>query len=276
MKLRDLLACAIVRLKAAGIVNASRDSRAIVAHATNIPPSRITLCGDEIITAGQCELTNTLLIRRASGCPVSRLIGKRLFWGREFLIDQHVLDPRGDTETLVELALKTPAYSLLDLGTGSGAIAVTLSAEWPKAKVIASDVSREALLVAMKNARRHGVVDRCDFLHSDWYVAVEGIFDLIVSNPPYIGLAELSTLSREVKNFDPLIALCPGSDGLSAYRKIISGGLKFLIKEGRLIVEIGSRQGKAVAEIMHSAGYKNIETHKDFDKNDRVVSGVAP
>ena len=272
MKVRDLLAYAVSNLRASGVENAPRDARALVADVICRSIDRVILCANDLVTCKQFDLLKLHLNRRVAGCPVSRILGKRLFWGRDFKIDDHVLDPRGDTETLVALALEKPAVSVLDLGTGSGAIAVTLAAEWPYAKVVGSDISECALKVAKKNAQTHCVRERCYFILSDWYSDIYGTFDLIVSNPPYISQSQINNLSKEVKNFDPVIALSPGENELSAYDLIASGARQFLRPNGRLIVETGHDQGVAVSRLVKDAGYSEIRIHKDLEQKDRVVS----
>jgi release factor glutamine methyltransferase len=224
----------------------------------------------------QIQKVKHLLQRRIDGWPVSRILGKRLFWGREFLINDDVLDPRGDTETLIALALQKPGKYVLDLGTGSGAIGLTLASEWPDAQLVASDLSKTALDVARQNAIKLGVIQRCQFVNSDWFHSLEGQFDLIVSNPPYISEGEMALLSREVKNHDPSLALFAGPDGLSAYRTISAQAKNYLVAGGRLLLEIGHRQASAVSQILQEQGYIDIAVHQDLDRKDRVVSCRSP
>ena len=272
MKVRDLLVYATARLRAADIENAPRDARALVADVICRPKDQIILSANETVTQQERDLLALHLDRRVTGCPVSRILGRRLFWGREFKIDDNVIDPRGDTETLIALALERPAARILDLGTGSGVIAISLAAEWPSAKVIASDVSEAALKIATENARTHGVRERCSFLLSDWYSEIKGTFDLIISNPPYVAKSQINSLSREVRNFDPIIALCPGKSGLTAFEQIVPAANQFLKPKGRLIVEIGHDQGVAVSRLAKNFGYSAVQIHKDLEQKDRVVT----
>ena len=272
MKVRDLVAFAASNLRAAGIDSAPRDARALVADVICRSADLVILSANDFVTNQQHDLLKSHVERRVGGYPVSRILGKRLFWGREFIINDHVLDPRGDTETLIALALDSPAVRVLDLGTGSGAIAITLAAEWPSAEIVASDISEIALNIAIENAKKHRVGERCRFLLSDWYSDIKGRFDLIVANPPYIALGQIDRLSREVRNFDPIIALCPGKNGLSSYHRIVPGARKFLNPGGRLIVEIGYDQGLAVSNLAKETGYRKVQIHKDFEQNDRVVT----
>jgi len=174
------------------------------------------------------------------------------------------------------LALQKPGKFVLDLGTGSGAIGLTLASEWPDAQLVASDLSKTALDVARQNAIKLGVIQRCQFVNSDWFHSLEGQFDLIVSNPPYISEGEMALLSREVKNHDPSLALFAGPDGLSAYRTISAQAKNYLVAGGRLLLEIGHRQASAVSQILQEQGYIDIAVHQDLDRKDRVVSCRSP
>lgn len=209
--------------------------------------------------------------RRATRMPVSRIVGHRAFWKHDFIISGAVLDPRPDTETLVEIALCAPFRRVLDLGTGSGCILLSLLLERPDASGVGTDISRDALEVAQRNAARLGV-DRAVFVQSDWFAGVEGLFDLIVSNPPYISAAEFARLDPEVRH-DPETALTPGGDGLDAYRAILRDAAAHLTPGGRLLAEIGSGQGPEVATLFRAAGLAEVQVHPDINGKDRVVAG---
>ena len=216
--------------------------------------------------------------RRLEGEPVSRIIGIREFYGRSFRIDASTLDPRPDTETLIEAALgfedrETP-LSILDLGTGSGCILVTLLAELPQASGVGVDVALGALELARANAEILGVGDRAAFLASDWLEAVEGSFDLVVANPPYLSAADMAALSPEVRDHDPAPALDGGPDGLSAYRRIVRGLRKALRPGGFALFEIGPDQARAVARLLADAGLDGGESQhlwRDLAGRPRVV-----
>lgn len=272
MILRELVALASEKLRSSGISSYTRDARALSAYAIEIQPDQVILHANTDVTNSQQEVLLALINARCEGKPVARILGSRLFWGRRFEINQHVLDPRGDTETLIELALKKPAKKILDLGTGSGNLAVTLLCEWPEAEAVATDISLYALKVAARNAKSHKVSERLEFTESDWFSNISSKFDLIVSNPPYIGADEVDGLEKNVKDFDPIIALSPGKDGLSAYRQIAKNAIGHLETDGRLIVEIGNMQGADLKHILNIYGYKEIRLHKDLDGYDRVVS----
>lgn len=275
MILRNLIATGTARLSAAGIEGSARDAARLAAHALALPPERVITEGNQTVSPTQAEAYQTFLTRRCEGEPVSRIVGGRHFWDHWFTITPDVLDPRPDTETLVAIALKHPAQTIADLGTGSGALAVTLAAQWPEAKVWASDISPAALKVARANAERilgaHATA--ITFVEANWFDTLPlpaGGFDLIVSNPPYITASEMNDLSTEVRQHDPAIALTPGGDGLSAYRAIARDLAKHLAPGGRFLAEIGWQQGPAVRALFEQAGFcAHIE--KDLNQHDRVI-----
>jgi release factor glutamine methyltransferase len=264
------------RLEAAGIGGAQRDVRYLMAHVMGVERDRLSILMSEVIDPETFDRFSELVVRRGLGVPVSRIVGERLFYGRSFTVTGAVLDPRPETEILVEAALEGPFGRLLDLGTGSGCIAVTLLAEREQATAMAGDLSEDALTVASGNATRHGVSDRLTLVQSDWYDATPGNFDLVVSNPPYIAEAEMGGLSVEVRDHDPRMALTDGGDGLSAYRAITAGINAVLDPGGRLLVEIGPTQGDAVGALFRGAGLEDIRVLPDLDGRDRAVSGYRP
>lgn len=257
-----------------GIEGAARDAGHLMAHVLGIDPSRLILNAHESIRAEQYDRFWELVHRRAAREPVSHLIGRRLFFGRWFAVGPDVLDPRPETETLIEVALAAPFDTVLDLGTGSGAILLTLLAERPAARGVGTDLSPGALSVARGNARRLGVADRCDFLHGDWFGEVAGRFDLIVSNPPYIPAEEMQALAPELM-YEPRMALTDESDGLDAYRAIAAHAAAYLVPGGRMMLEIGPTQGGAVASLVQIAGFSNIDILPDLDGRDRVVRATS-
>ena len=252
-----------------------RDLRILAAHVLQVDASRMTLHMHDEVTEKQREHFNVLVAERMSNMPISKIIQKRLFWGREFGVDLNVLDPRGDTETLIAACLKLgPQDKILDLGTGSGSIGLTLAAEWPRGDVMCTDISDEALDVARLNMKSFGVAGCVRLLRSDWFGAVEGRFDLIVSNPPYIALEEWDALDFEVRGFDPRVALTDEADGLSCYRVIVAQAGDYLEMGGHLMVEIGHNQGRAVQDLFDAAGFTQITCLPDMAGRDRVVSGL--
>ena len=272
MTVFEMVANAAQSLRAAGIDSAARDARALVAHALGVAANRIVLLGSDPIDLKAQERLAGYLERRLRHEPVSKITGWRQFWGRDFHISKAVLDPRPETETVIVEALKHPAATVLDLGTGSGILAVTLMAEWPKAQALATDISPAALAVAGKNAARYDIGDRLSFAQSNWFDGVQGEFDLIVANPPYIAMEEMAGLDRDVRDFDPHIALTPGGDGLDPYRVIAAAVGRHLSPDGRLIVEIGHQQAADVLQIFQDAGLSSLCCHPDLAGRDRVIS----
>lgn len=269
------LAAAVRRLREAGIPDAPRDARRLLAHALGIAPERLTLHLSEELPEGATAAFEAALARRERREPVSHITGRRAFYGRDFRVTRDVLDPRPETETLVELALSRVFARVLDLGTGSGCILLTLLAERGEATGLGVDLSEAALAVARGNAEALGI-DRAEFLRSDWCEAVEGQFDLIVSNPPYIAADEMPGLAPEVRDWEPEMALSPGGDGLEAYRAIAACAPAHLSPGGWLMVEIGPTQAAAVSGLFRAAGLENVTIHSDIDERDRVVCAEKP
>jgi release factor glutamine methyltransferase len=275
--LRAALLEAARQLDAAGIDGSAGDARALLAEAVGIARDRLTLHLGEDLEPGAAVRFAALIARRAAREPVAKILGRRVFWGRDFEVTADVLDPRPETECLIAEALAGPKpLTLLDLGTGSGILAVTLLAEWPEVRGVATDLSEAALAVAARNAARAGVAARLDLIRADWFAGVTGVFDLIVSNPPYIGVDEMAGLMPEVRAHDPRLALTDEADGLTAYRAIAGGAGAHLRPGGRLMVEIGWRQGAAVADLLRAAGFEAVAVLPDLEGRDRVVCGVWP
>ncbi|SLN18638.1 peptide chain release factor N(5)-glutamine methyltransferase [Pseudooctadecabacter jejudonensis] len=224
---------------------------------------------------GEDDRFEAAVTRRAARVPMSHVLGYRDFWKHRFTVTSDVLDPRPETETLVEAALEVPFRKVLDLGTGSGAIIISLLAERSEARGVGTDISERGILVAGANAAAIGVVDRLILPLSDWYDDVGGQYDLIVSNPPYIALDEMPDLAPEVSH-EPRMALTDEDDGLSCYRIICAGAPSRLVAGGWLMVEIGPTQGEAVAAMMSAAGLVSVEIRPDLDGRHRVVMGQKP
>lgn len=212
-----------------------------------------------------------LVARRVGREPFSHIAGHRDFWKHRFKVTRDVLDPRPETELLVECALAEPFSKVLDLGTGSGCILISLLVERPEARGVGSDISERGILVAGENAETLGVVDRLVLPLSEWFDDVGGKFDLIVSNPPYIAAAEMAGLAPEVRDYEPRVALTDEGDGLGAYRRIAAGAPNHLRPGGRLLVEIGPTQGDAVSVLFRDAGLDPVRVYPDLDGRDRVV-----
>ena len=276
MKLSELLDLCRREMAAAGIA-AGPEAEILVAAAAGIPRSRLYLEKDR--EAG--DLAGTLrawIGRRAAGEPVQYILGAWDFHGREFLLTRDTLIPRPETEGLVERVIDAwrkegrEEGAFLDIGTGSGAIAVTLAAELPSAKVLAADVSHGALRVARENARRHGVAVRVAFLCADAFSALKcgDRFDVVVSNPPYVSEGEWNRLPAEVHNFEPPGALLAGADGLAVLRRLVAEAGEYLVPRGGLWCEIGESQGES-ARRLPSRRLKFVGVYRDLAGRDRVA-----
>ena len=276
MIVQDALRRAVPLLREAGIEDAARDARVLLAHALGIGHDRLTLALQDDLTDAQAALYDQALAARMARQPVAQIVGRRLFWGLSFRVTRDTLDPRPETETLVAEALKEPFLKLLDLGTGTGCILLSCLKSMPMARGLGVDVSEAALAVAEGNARDLDLDARARFRKSDWFAEVSGAFDLILSNPPYIAADEMPGLAAEVRDWEPHQALTPGGDGLDAYRAITRGAGGRLMPGGRLLVEIGPTQGAAVAALFRDAGLETVQVLPDLDGRDRVVLGRKP
>jgi len=245
---------------------AALDVRVLLRHVLGLDAAGLILRERERPAPAALARAEAVLARRLAGEPVSRIMGEREFWGRSFIVTPSVLDPRADTEVLVEAALETvdllaatgrplSALKAVDVGTGSGIMAVSLLAERPSLRMLATDISDGALAVAMRNACRHGVADRLRLLRRPWLEGVPGPLDLIVSNPPYIPHHHIATLAPEVARFDPRLALDGGMDGLAAYRALAGHVCRGALSPGGfLLVECGHDQAEAVTALFCQAG----------------------
>ncbi|WP_134726347.1 peptide chain release factor N(5)-glutamine methyltransferase [Paracoccus luteus] len=268
---RQALNAAAAGLKMAGVPDPAADARRLLAHALAVDPARLGLIGDDRMTADQDALLDAYLTMRGARQPVSQITGTRDFWRHRFHVTRDTLDPRPETETLVAAVLDLPWRSVLDLGTGTGAILLSLLAERPGARGLGVDVSAAAVEVARGNAAGLGVA--ADLAVSDWFSDVRGRFDLIVSNPPYIAADEMAALAPEVRDWEPAGALTDGDDGLGAYRAIAAGAPAHLSPGGWLAVEIGPTQAAAVTALFAGSGLAAIDVRRDLDGRDRVVLG---
>ena len=271
--LASLLAAATRRLKAAGSDTPTLDARLLLQAAAGLTREDLILGPDRALSPEQLSAFEGFVVRRERHEPVSRILGEREFYGRVFKVTSATLDPRPDTETIIEAALKLmpKAARLLDLGTGTGAIAITLLVERPDASGVATDLSPDALAVARENAARLGVADRLTLLAGSWFAPVSGGFDIILSNPPYIPAGEIAGLAPDVRNFDPALALSGGTDGLDPYRVIASGAAAHLGAGGHVLVEIGAGQADAIAAIFAAQGFEAAGRHRDLGGHDRCL-----
>lgn len=234
----------------------------LLQHAAGMSQTDLVADPDHIVAASAVASFDAMIARRADGEPVSRIIGEREFYGRPFAITPDVLDPRADTETLIDavlpLARDIDSCRILDIGTGSGVILITLLAELPGATGTGTDLSKQALQVARRNAASCGVSARLDLVHTSWADGCMGLFDLIVSNPPYIPSADIAGLDVDVREHDPHMALAGGEDGLDAYRALLPQAAVLLSPRGHVAVEFGAGQHEAVVELARAAGLQTV------------------
>ncbi len=253
-------------LRKTGVLSPELDARLLISHALDLEGAAYFLEPDRLLSEQELSEIATALARRMAGEPVSRIVGQREFWKHTFRLGPEVLDPRPDSETLIEAALERMASKqrasegakILDLGTGSGALLLSLLMEWPGASGVGIDISAKALEIAAENARRLGCADRVVFRPGNWLddFAEDGseIFDLVICNPPYIARDEIEDLAPEVALFEPRTALDGGPDGLDPYREIIPGLSRVLGPGGVVIFEIGEGQDRDVLHLLEKAG----------------------
>lgn len=275
----SVLLAATRRLTAAGVEGARRDARLLLAEVLARPASDLLGLSDLTLTAAQGAAFEAMVARRAAREPVSRILGRRGFWSLEFLVGPDTLDPRPDTETVVEAALdalpgRDRAWRILDLGTGTGCILLSLLHERPAASGLGIDIAPGAIEVARANAQRLGLAERAEFRLGDWLAGLDEEFDAIVSNPPYIPRAEVETLAPEVLHYDPLAALSGGADGLAPYRVIATGAVRLLRSGGSLIVEVGAGQADDVADLFRRAGLRVEGIRRDLAGIARCVTAT--
>lgn len=273
---REALREAVARLAAAGVEGAANDARLLLAHVLGIARERLLLHLDDALSDAQARAFEAAVAAREARRPVAQITGRRLFRGLSFRVTRDTLDPRPETELLVGAALSEPAFRMLDLGTGTGCILLSCLKAMPMARGIGTDISEAALAVAQGNARDLGLAARARFVLSDWFAAVPGRFDLIVSNPPYIAAGEMAGLAPEVREWEPGAALVSGADGLDAIRALVRGVRARLLAGGRFLLETGPEQGAAVAALMRAQGLEDVRILPDLDGRDRVVAARSP
>lgn len=267
--------------RARGIENPRLDAEVIVAHALGIDRTRVIIESLRPLEGAELAELRALIKRRRAHEPIAYLRGFREFYGLEFKVDPRVLIPRPDTEALVECALQRSAHvslsmRALDLCTGSGCVAIALARQRPTSRVLASDVSPDALTVARENAYRLGAYNVA-FVLSDLFAEVPPQrFDVITANPPYIASEEIATLMADVRDFEPRLALDGGPDGLDLVRRILDGAPPFLEADGVLALEIGQGEAEATAALFSERSYREVRIDRDYAKIERVVSGIRP
>ena len=267
------------RLQAAGLNGPVIDARLLVEAAADATRVDIVTDPHRLLTPEQEATLDGYLSRREHREPVSHILGRKGFWKIMLNVTSDVLTPRPDTETVVEFSLREfpehAAWSILDLGIGSGAILLALLAERPAARGLGIDISEDALAVARDNAAALGLAGRIALLRSDWTAGLgENLFDLVVSNPPYIANHVIETLEPEVRDHEPRIALEGGPDGLDHYRVLAPEILRVLKPGGRFAVEIGYDQKAEVEALFRAAGAEGVQTIRDLSDRNRVVAGM--
>ncbi len=268
----EALAGAALRLRKAGVPEPERDMWRLLTHAlSSLGHSRNPSLRDEMDDAA-ADLFDIYITSREQRRPVSRITGKRWFFDHEFEVSPHVLDPRPESELLAEAAIGCGPDTVLDLGTGSGCLLLSVLAKLPEAAGLGIDCCEKALAVARRNALRTGCEGRTEFLRGDWLAGINAEFDVILANPPYIPERDFSGLEPEVALWEPRHALTPGGDGLGAYREIAENAAECLRSGGRLIVEIGPGQLEPVTAIFVSGGLESGDVHFDLDQRPRALS----
>jgi release factor glutamine methyltransferase len=275
------------RLGRAGVDTPGLDARLLVQHALGLEREALVTRAANVLTAGKVALVDALAARRAAREPVSRIVGRRGFWSLDLALDPATLDPRPDTETVVEAVLKTvpdrnAALAIIDLGTGTGCILLALLDELPNATGLGIDLAPGAVATATDNAARHGLGERARFAPGDWNAddwdeeLPAGRFDLVVSNPPYIPTGDIATLAPEVRRHDPFAALDGGADGLKAYRVLAPRIARLLRPGGVAALEVGAGQAAAVAGLLAAAGLTPDGVFCDLGGIERCVRARAP
>lgn len=276
--LRDLSKDIEGQLAACGIDEAKLDTRLLISHILNLEQIDYALEKTKAVSDDDYEAVMMLVRKRLNRMPMSQIFGEKEFWSRSFKVTSDTLTPRPDSETLIEVALSTVSdkqkhIKVLDLGTGTGCLLLTLLCELPRATGLGTDISTKALDVAKDNALALKLSERAEFRKSDWTsnLAKGEKFDLIISNPPYIGLNEKADLSPEVKDHEPARALFSGLNGLDDYRKIATQIGLVMNSNASIIVEIGYRQASDVKKIFTFHGFNSISLHKDLAGRDRCL-----
>lgn len=277
--LDDVMRQARKTLAAARVENSALDARILVRRGGGFSEEDIITKGRTPLSNQQIESIEKMVHRRTAGEPVSRILGGREFWGLWFTVTPDTLDPRPDTETLVAAALKRARamgdrpLRILDLGTGTGCILIALLSELPNARGVGVDISAGAVSVSCENAKDHGVAARLECRVGSWFEPVqEGeMFDLIVSNPPYIPESDIESLARDVKNHDPMAALTPGKTGLEAYKIILKDIKKHLVCGGSALMEIGMGQQESLIRLVEDSNIRYVDSYTDLGGIVRVV-----
>jgi release factor glutamine methyltransferase len=256
------------------------EAEILLAHALDVDRLHLYLAPDKPLTSDERSLYRSVVKERQSGTPLQHVTGEVSFYGLRFRVDREALIPRSETEELLDQVIKRAPRDreirCLDLGTGTGVIAVCMARYLPQAQVTAVDISPTALEMARENSKLNEVADRIEFIESDWFTNVEGKFDFIVSNPPYIRRDELADLPKEVREHEPSVALDGGTDGLEKIRLIAAQLRMYLQPDGVVLMEIGHEQGERVKKILESIELVHVSVERDMAEKDRFVIGRCP
>jgi release factor glutamine methyltransferase len=268
-------------LSRAGFAEPRRAARRLVASTLELTPAELLSRSDQVLDQQQTGRVRLALDRMAKREPLSRILGRREFWGLEFALSADTLDPRPDTETVVETVLRRvfahdAPLRFLDLGTGTGCILLALLSEFPAAIGFGVDIAPGAVMTALRNAAALGLGERAHFLVGDYGTAISGRFDVIVSNPPYIASAALADLPPEVVLYDPCLALDGGADGLGAYRSLVADLARLLEPGGVVAIEVGFNQAPTVAAMLRAGGLAISGCERDLAGIARCVVAHAP
>ena len=276
--LRDILRDVIKRLESASIDEADQDARLLITEAFDLSPMAFALDAHKMLDGDGFEILEVMVKKRCSRMPISQIFGEKEFWSLNFKVTPDTLTPRPDSETLIESALKSieskeKDCKILDLGTGTGCLLISLLNELPNATGVGVDISNKAIDVAISNAKNLNFINRTEFIESNWFsnLDVNNKFDIIISNPPYIALTERTDLAPEVSDHEPEGALFAGKDGLDDYRLIAENCMPFLNSGGLMILEIGYKQAVDVKKIFTSAGFNEASLFQDLAGRDRCL-----
>ena len=277
--MRDLFDKIVQKLSEAKVEQPRLEARLLLAHVKKCLPADIYSGTD--VSEAEAQVVTDMLNRRLAHEPLDKILGHKAFFKADFVVNNKVLSPRPDTETLVECVLENYAnrntnWRILDLGTGSGCIIESLLAEYPNARGKAVDISAEALNVAKMNAEKLGLSQQLEFIQADWFTAgfvqkIGQAFDIIVTNPPYIASSEINTLEPEVKDYDPLLALDGGEDGFDSYCRLTEVVPELLVNGGKIFIEAGAGQARKIAAVFMKKGLVFETIHKDLSGIERCV-----
>ncbi|MDR3450337.1 MAG: peptide chain release factor N(5)-glutamine methyltransferase [Alphaproteobacteria bacterium] len=280
MKLAPFIASVADKLKEAGIDNAALDARLLAGHALGLDRAALLSQSERDLSEQEMRSMDALIMRRSAREPVGRILGHREFWGMDFALNEATLEPRPDSETLVEAAVKlavsrkNDALQILDLGTGTGCLLLALLHEFPNAAGLGIDLAPRAVEQATTNAATLGFASRATFQTGDWFTGLERKFDIIACNPPYIPAFDIAQLMPEVRDHDPFLALDGGTDGVTPYHLLIPVLPVFMNRGGIAAFEVGQGQAEEVVDLFLARGFSDIAAHKDLGGIERVVTAT--